>query len=176
MGDSVAAKAAVIQEFRRLATRYSQINAIIADLNAEKQGLEARANDCHAAARLFGFDLIAEAAKLDGPPQSPSAPALSGALPPEAPAPKTQISVRKFVLNAAKMAHPQSVRASDLRHELEQAGMETHEKTVGMTLYRLLKKGLVRRVKADWFYVPAADREGRENSGAGAPELFNESD
>lgn len=56
------------------------------------------------------------------------------------------------------MAHPDPVRAAALREKLEMAGIKTHEKTVGMTLYRLLREGKLRREGWDWFFIPEAER------------------
>lgn len=47
-------------------------------------------------------------------------------------------------------------------------GIETHEKTPGMTLYRLLKQKKVRRVGRVWFYVASVPQP---NSGADQTQL-----
>lgn len=43
------------------------------------------------------------------------------------------------------------------KYLIEAYGMETHEKTPGMTLYRLSKEHLVRRDGRDWYAVDAPD-------------------
>jgi hypothetical protein len=48
-------------------------------------------------------------------------------------------------------------------------GEPLHSKTVGMTLYRLSKDGLVRREGHNWFFVPqaaATENPGATNAGA----------
>ena len=62
-------------------------------------------------------------------------------------------SVKDFVLGEAKRAYPDSIKAAQVREALKAVGHEVHEKTVGMTLYRLSKRGLVRREGNEWFYV-----------------------
>ena len=47
--------------------------------------------------------------------------------------------------------------------------IEMHDKTVGMTLYRLSKDGLARRDGRTWFYVaPKEETENPGDGGAGA--------
>ena len=134
-----------------------------------------RAQDFVAAARVFGFDLETEyrayAVQLANiaatpytveAPQQASIPAVS---------PPRNRTVRDIVLEAAQQAYPSAVRAAALRKQLELQGIIVHEKTVGMTLYRLSREGVIeRKGKADWFFVPEADRvpaaEGRESPGS----------
>lgn len=77
--------------------------------------------------------------------------------------------VRESVLALAEAAYPNPVLATELRAELEkQRGSVLHEKTVGMTLYRLSKDGLMRREgQKNWFFIPPELR--REKTGVGAP-------
>lgn len=71
-------------------------------------------------------------------------------------------TVKNFVLERAEKSYPQPVRASILRKELMKIrDEEIHEKTVGMTLYRLLQKGFLRREKFDWFFIPENQRTKR---------------
>jgi hypothetical protein len=47
------------------------------------------------------------------------------------------------------------LKAAEIREYLLAGhGIKTHEKTVGMTLYRLSQEGLVRRDGRTWFFVP----------------------
>jgi hypothetical protein len=156
------AKTAVIERFRRIATEYQKIvdsiqghNAAIAELHEKLNSLNPIAQDCYAAARLFGFDLAAEAAVMadDGEKVSP----LLETSPPAHPKGKT---IRELVLEEAEKAFPEAVRASPLRLKLEHMrGEKLHEKTIGMTLYRLLKDGFLRRDKRDWYFVPPDKRD-----------------
>jgi hypothetical protein len=79
-------------------------------------------------------------------------------------------SVREIALERLELASEEGLKAADLREFIETtyAG-EIHEKTVGMTLYRLLKDGLVRREGHKWFFVP--QNAERKNPGAGTPGL-----
>jgi hypothetical protein len=63
-------------------------------------------------------------------------------------------SVKDAVLEIAKAAYPDAVRAKDIRAELLKRGIATHEKTVGMTCYRWLQKNRLRRDGWNWFYLP----------------------
>jgi hypothetical protein len=62
--------------------------------------------------------------------------------------------VRDAVLGRLKLAGERGLKASDLRQYYENAFATTlHEKTIGMTLYRLSKEELVRRDGRTWFYI-----------------------
>ena len=83
--------------------------------------------------------------------------------------PKT---IKDHVLEAAQQAYPNPIRASALRRLLEEKGIKVHEKTIGMTLYRLSQRGLLTRMGWDWTFVPedqrravAAESEGEESPG-----------
>ena len=71
-------------------------------------------------------------------------------------------TVREFILQEAQKSYPEPVRAGDLRRRMhEQYGAQVHEKTFGMTLYRLSKEDLPpiqRRGRQDWYFVPEEDR------------------
>ena len=67
---------------------------------------------------------------------------------------------RDFALNLLKANSPHPLRANKLRLEAErQLGKRFHEKTAGMTLYRLSRTGAVRRDGWDWYYVTPSARE-----------------
>ena len=92
--------------------------------------------------------------------------------------PKKTKTVKDFVMEALKASYPSHVQAGPIRKLIEEAtGNNLHEKTVGMTLYRLYKEGFVRRVGRNWFLVPDHERElpppgrGEESSGDD-PELL----
>jgi hypothetical protein len=86
-------------------------------------------------------------------------------------------SIREAVLDLAKAAFPQAVFAAELRKALEkQRGGTLHDKTIGMTLYRLSKDGLMRREgQKNWFYVPPLTAE-TKNPGAEDAGAFNRDD
>jgi hypothetical protein len=68
----------------------------------------------------------------------------------------TAPKVRDFILEQAARANGDPVRASALRRAyFNTYGVEVHEKTFGMTLFRLSKEGSMRRSgRADWYLVP----------------------
>ena len=75
-------------------------------------------------------------------------------------------TVREAVINALKHVGPWGAKASQLRLDYEQQhGTKLHDKTIGMTLYRLSKETppLVRREGRTWFFAEA------KNPGVGAP-------
>lgn len=65
--------------------------------------------------------------------------------------------VRERVLAFLRSHYPNGARAADIKAYLKSAyGVETHEKTVGMTLYRLSLQKLVLREGRTWFLSPEA--------------------
>jgi hypothetical protein len=96
--------------------------------------------------------------------------ALQTVLPPavtkESPPPLSPAaSIRDLVIERLEAAGAVGALASDIRKYIEALrGTELHEKTVGMTLYRLSRDGLARREGRTWFFVPEA-----KNPGSGVP-------
>jgi hypothetical protein len=81
-------------------------------------------------------------------------------------------TIRELVLERLKLAFPEGLKAADIRAHIEALrGTELHEKTVGMTLYRLSLDGAVSRTGRTWFFVPEA-----KNPGGDTPGLFNRDD
>lgn len=151
--------AATVERFRGIAREYAANSDRIAELQKRQEMLSQQAQQCYATAALFNFELLAEMARLDASPNSPvveqSPPVPAPSLPPA----KSQ-TVREFILEVAQASYPNPVRAADLRQQLELQGKPTHEKTIGMTLYRLARdEGAMRREgKADWYFVPEDQR------------------
>ncbi len=75
------------------------------------------------------------------------------------PSDPTPPNVRSIVLQQLETAGMTGLHASEIKDYLSNQGVETHEKTVGMTLYRLSKEGLARRERRTWFFVPEAQRK-----------------
>lgn len=77
-------------------------------------------------------------------------------------------TIRNIVIAQLASAGEAGAKAADIRKFIEQTYNQTvHEKTVGMTLYRLSKDGLARRDGHTWFSAkPEAETE---NPGVGAP-------
>ena len=68
-------------------------------------------------------------------------------------------SIKAVILHAAEDAYPSPVRAAAVRGALTVNGYAIHQKTVGMTLYRLSLTGHVRREGLDWYFVPQPARK-----------------
>ncbi|MDP2123089.1 MAG: hypothetical protein Q8J92_01790 [Parvibaculum sp.] len=66
-------------------------------------------------------------------------------------------------------AYPAPMKAAEIRSKIEaETRSKFHEKTAGMSLYRLSRDGLVRREGKDlWFFVPE-DQRNKENPGSGS--------
>jgi hypothetical protein len=79
--------------------------------------------------------------------------------------------VRDAVLERLKLSGSSGLKATELRQYYENAfATKLHEKTIGMTLYRLSKDDLVRRDGRLWFYVPLKGET--KNPGGGTPGLI----
>ncbi|TQF29219.1 hypothetical protein [Bradyrhizobium sp. UNPA324] len=76
-------------------------------------------------------------------------------VPPALPAKRQMPTIQEILLERLQEAGDKGSKAAPLRDYIQQTySIEIHEKTVGMTLYRLLRKGLVRREGHVWFFVP----------------------
>lgn len=97
--------------------------------------------------RLFG----------DDQPESAPAPAVIEHQPesqPTPPAPKVP-KVQDLLLERLQEAGEAGSKAAPMQQYIEDKyRIKLHDKTVGMTLYRMLTKGLVRRKGHTWFFVP----------------------
>jgi len=165
MSDVPVIRTATVAKFREIITAYDASRLRVEGLHREiaqeeqlQEQLGAQAQQCHSTAMLFDFDLIAGLAAADdlaGDGQSGTSAAMITPLAP--PWANTRpVSVREFILGRAEAAYPSPVRAKALKVEYEKAfGTEIHEKTVGMTLYRIAQRDRsMRREGWDWFYVP----------------------
>jgi len=177
--------------------QYTEIKETWVEAEAETRKLKVRADelegikkkaidDYHklrAAAGVFGFDLDAESKAADQ--EKAALRAIAGSeepVAPPTPMPPAAVefkTIREHALAAAEAAFPNPIRASGLRQQLEALGIKTHEKTVGMTLYRLLKGKKLRRDGWDWFWVPEVERQSAvtaqepESSGSDPELLLN---
>lgn len=114
-----------------------------------------------------------------GPVREPEPTANSAQIPApslETPPPPPMPRIKDIILEYLQMAHDLElggVKAAEIRAHIENKYATTiHEKTVGMTLYRLLKDGKVRRQGHTWFFVPQTEET--KNPGVEAPGLFEE--
>jgi hypothetical protein len=158
--DEMAAK--LVAKARELIESEARARRIAAAAQREMTVAQEGFNTLIQSAKLFGVDLLQElqrsmiagSASLWDEPDS--------AAPKFIPLTLHVPTIREFALDAAKAAHPNPVRASTLRAMFkERYGKDVHEKSMGMTLYRIGQKtGAIRREgPADWFYVPEEERD-----------------
>ena len=82
--------------------------------------------------------------------------------------PKNRPPIKDICLERLLVAGAGGQKASDIRDFIQKTYPdEIHEKTVGMTLYRLLKDGQIRREGHKWFAAPQT--AGTANPGAQTP-------
>lgn len=85
--------------------------------------------------------------------------------------------IRDIILDQLKVAGESGLRSAIIQKYIETAySAQIHDKTVGMTLYRLSKELLVHRFGQTWFYGPPASSSllvKPENPGVGTPGLIN---
>jgi hypothetical protein len=137
---------AIRAKHRELLRQLRAIEEEALKLQARRGEIQHHLEDCQAAARLFGV-------ALDETEPTP-APAL-----PNGSSNREKLPIRMMVLDELKRAYPNPVRAGPLRQALLDRGINTHEKTVGMTLYRLSLNRLSNRIGLDWYYVPEGQVE-----------------
>lgn len=111
-----------------------EVRARLAEIKAEDEAIDRKLRDLVAAGRVFGqtIDVIDLHETL-------------------------KLKIKDRVLEILKQAGPEGTKTALIREHLAMAfGIKTHEKTVGMTLYRLSQENppLVRRVGRIWFSVP----------------------
>jgi len=168
------AKLQIVMKFRDLIGRWNESVSELDRINKEQQTIKAETDDCYAAARVFGFDLPSAYEEFrTGGPDVLGDEAVQADIPPVAPA--RSPGIKGLILAQVKAAHPKPIRASELRDYLKTRGYFVHDKTVGMTLYRLSQDKSVRRDGWDWFFVPEAERgPDKENpaSGAGSTDVL----
>lgn len=147
--------------------------------------------DCVAAARVFGYPLelpkdegdseqnplfstailtgktLAGSGLLFHGPHHGATPQLPAAESKEAAAPAMP-KIRDIVLDRLQAAGYGGTKALPIRKYIEDTyHQDIHEKTVGMTLYRLSNDGKAHRRGRIWFFGP--ERAGTENPGGGSP-------
>ncbi|MDZ4777273.1 MAG: hypothetical protein SGJ23_10860 [Alphaproteobacteria bacterium] len=139
----------------RLDSLYHEVDA----LNQRQTHLQQMANRCYSTADLFGFDLASELAKAPTMPPALQREFDAVAEMASSENPKSQ-TVKEFILDRARIAFPNPVRASQLKRAYEDAtGRQVHSKTFGMSLYRLSQEGGMRREgHQDWYFVPEDQR------------------
>jgi hypothetical protein len=157
----LAERAHIRQEQQRLAARYREIDRELAD--------------CQAAGRVFNITVdiprddgeqrpvsslnawnAARTARAHSQGQSPAdlqAPGAQGAA--EASLSKTEMPrIRDIVLDRLREAGVGGSRATQIQNYVESTySTRIHPKTVGITLFRLSKEGMVRRDGRTWYLV-----------------------
>jgi hypothetical protein len=138
------------QQRQALARKVAQLNDRLRELTDEIGHLDL-------AAKVFGLPI------MTGEPLAPPADRASFR---ETALPKGEGLFKEEALVVAKETYPDPVKAAQLQAEVERRlGRVFHQKTAGMTLYRLSKDGLVRREGHNWFFVPSemASAQAEEN-------------
>lgn len=128
---------------QELISKYNSLSQKRTKLLARKASLENALNeyakqidDCFAAARLFGVALTS--------PPVDSVHSVEGQSGIEKP------TLRDFVLSTLENEYPQSLKARQIQDMYELLYGKIHDKTVGMTLYRLSLDKKVVRDGRDW--------------------------
>jgi hypothetical protein len=85
---------------------------------------------------------------------------------------KPQVQIRTAILDYLRSVGVKGAKAAQVRQHLSDAyGITVHEKTPGMTLYRLSKDGLVKRKGRTWYAVEGKnENEAPNGNAAGASE------
>jgi hypothetical protein len=146
-----------------------------AELRGRWRANSSALKDAVAAGRLFGveIELPSDIDELAGVPRV--------RLHERHPDPATQknlfeasgdLTIRTLVLDFLKRAGDEGAKSSQMRQFIERAtGRKLHDKTIGMTLYRLAERGLARRQGFVWYYVPQPGTNGNPGArDAGAKE------
>lgn len=145
-----AAIAGIRAKFDALASRRSALLREQQEISDKIQKVEAAIGDCRIAARLFEHELPELGGSL--PRYRPK---VSIETPDQAEFPLApEATVRELVLKFLEVAGPKGIKAAPLRTMVESALQRSiHDKTIGMTLYRLSEKDppQARRKGFIWF-------------------------
>jgi hypothetical protein len=185
-----AAIAAILAKRDELLAERARIHDQQEKLSARDREIDRDLADCRAAGRVFGVKVeLPVEQKDDGPAwrvmlpglasddqftavdlfrkarsaaaAEPTKPLKIEGKPAKLPMPR----VRDIVLDRLKAAGQKGSKATPIQAYIESTySTKIHDKTVGMTLYRLARDGLVRRDGHTWFIVPET-----VNPGGSAP-------
>lgn len=176
--DDAAILAGLEAKYASLVQRRERLERLRGNIDRDIRQVIAGLTHLSVTSRLFGGDLpmppgatsmpLAEAtARVRAALERAALRADQPVAPQPAPS-QGQHKIKDLVLDRLKVASDRGTRAAEIRQFIAATyGMETHEKTVGMTLYRLLKRGLARREGVTWFFVPPEAE--KKNPGAGTP-------
>jgi hypothetical protein len=170
--------ATILARYHKLCIAHTTAQGNIDRWQGCERDIMAKISDCFAAARVFEFDLIAEFQREaeNGFRQSAleTPDAISASLISLKPVAivRSERTIKDLILWVTEREYPKPVRALNIRNELAKQGYNVHEKTVGMTLYRLSKKDFVRRIgRLDWYFVPESERRASPENPDNSPEL-----
>jgi len=166
------------QEARTLA------NKVIAEEQAKIAAANATISGISSALKIFGFDMSAEKpwdavreavgsaryneairiAKNEPPPPSSDEGQSDDGIDDFDDTVPTPSNIREMVIEQLAGAGADGLKAGALKEHIAGRNVEMHDKTVGMTLYRLSKDGIVRREGRTWFFVPEEQRNQASDS------------
>jgi hypothetical protein len=141
----------------RLLAERAEIRAKTAELAARDRYIDRELADCRAAARVFDLDLtFPEEERVDQWHLFWRAAERNKARQNDPVLQKRKMpKLADIVLDCLLLVGERGSKAAPIQEYIESTyDTKIHEKTVGMTLYRLLKKGRVRRNGHTWFFVP----------------------
>lgn len=179
---------AIIAKYDQLLSEYDQLRDAFVEMHRNSRRIDRGLRDARSAARLFGVDLnvptttpsgaaleIVRNQELEGKIEGPNPvrermrinEKTSNTLETtERPMPR----VRDVVLERLKAAGAKGTKAAPIRQFIkDRYGRDIHDKTVGMTLYRLAADKLAHREGIIWFFGPAP--AGMKSPGGETPGL-----
>jgi hypothetical protein len=183
--DDIPVLVSLFSKFSRAFDERTAAQKLAAEANARVLAADVQVKKVSAALSIYGLDtgtpgwsrvieeLAGPSAYLEAQRKAGRvAPTLSDNSVHEEAAPLAGASIRETVLDRLRVATSHGANARSIRQYIERLrGTKLHEKTVGMTLYRLSQEGLARREGRIWFFVPEA-----KNPGGETPGLFNRDD
>jgi len=144
------------RKFEELLKKRTLVAEQVERLNRDLAVISTEIDGCQTVAKLFRFSLQEPHLDLAEPPRTEHdiesgidvTPVLGRKAPEEG-------TIKDFVAEHLRKIYPKTVRARNLQEIYEkETGQTIHEKTIGMTLYRLAKDGLATRTGWDWQFKP----------------------
>lgn len=154
----------LIHEYGHMSEQVDDLQVRVNGLLDQMGSLVDKMKELDDAARVFGLDINVQ--ELPEPERAFMA----------TPSPKRGRLFKDVALEMLEMAYPNPLKAAQVKAEVEKELDTTfHQKTAGMTLYRLAKTGKVRREGHKWFFVPEEERHDRneESPDEGPSGLFD---
>jgi len=190
-----AAATELLFQITRVWAEKDRLKKIRAEIDEQIEALSSRSNDCWAGFRAIGLDIsddavwkrvldelhpaIIERQRIERDTEAHNVEIESSSIAPSVvdvslpPAKPSMPSVISIIIDCLRAAGASGTKAAAIREYIQNTyGQDIHEKTVGMTLYRLSQKGRVRREGHTWFYVPTIAESvvfETKNPGVGTP-------